>query len=80
MTEAPRNAILPSLDLLRADLCPVAKSRPSMKGLLFAALLAAVTGVIAAAVMILGPTGASPVMSENAFVQSEGALSCWLLS
>ena len=71
MTDAPRTAVLPSLDLLRADLQPMARARPSMKGLLLAALLAALTGVLAAAVMILGPTGAAPVMSEKAFVQSE---------
>ena len=71
MTDAPRTAALPSLDLLRADLRPVAPARPSMKGVLLAALMAAVAGMLAAAVMILGPTGAAPVMSEKAFAQSE---------
>jgi hypothetical protein len=42
-----------------------------MRGVLLAALLAAVTGVLAAAVMILGPTGGAPIMSEQAFLQSE---------
>ena len=71
MTELSRPAVLPSLDALRADLRPVVRSPASMKGPLLAASLAAVAGVLAAAVMILGPTGAVPVMSEHAFVQSE---------
>ena len=71
MADVPRTAGLPSLDTLRAELRPAVKTRSSMKGVLLAALVAAVAGVLAAAVMILGPTGAAPVMSEKAFVQSE---------
>ena len=71
MIQPSRPAVLPSLDALRADLRPVARPRASMKGPLLVATLAAVAGVLAAAVMILGPTGAVPLMSEHAFVQSE---------
>lgn len=71
MSHIRRTAMLPSLDRLRADLDPAASPRFSMRGLLWAALLAAVAGVLAASVMILGPTGAKPVMSERAFLQSE---------
>ena len=71
MTDVPRPAVLPSLARLRADLTPATATRPSMKGPLLAALLAAVAGLLAAAVMILGPTGGAPAMTQSAFWQSE---------
>lgn len=70
-TAAFRNPALPSLDRLRADLQPTATPRRGMWPVVLAAALAAVAGVSAAAVMILGPTGAMPAMSHAAFIQSE---------
>jgi hypothetical protein len=57
-TVPPQAPVLPSLDRIRAGLEPAAHRRTPMWLLLLVAMFAAVAGVSAAGVMILGPGGA----------------------
>jgi len=56
-TDSSRSAALGSLDRVRAGLQPPVRRRAPIWPLLLAASFAAIMGVSAAAVMILGPGG-----------------------
>ena len=67
--DVPRAKVLPSLDRVRAALATPSKARSPMWTLMLAATLAAVAGVSAAAVMILGPSG-GPATSRTAAISA----------